>query len=1039
MLERDLQARNNITVSTLWDLAASTGMSSPGCLLKLEAGNDIIINSDSLGDESFFNHGGITAGSGWSVTLEAGRDFSSADKIQVGVGNIIFNGLTTLEAQDGAINLLAGNDITVNGGHIRTMGGGSITAHALAGNIDAGSDAQGYVFTSGGSVAQSYNLSHGVGGISTGAGGDLSLTAGGNITTVLPIAGTSKGSVRFVYDGNFRSQVASGNTDFATAGSGAYGSGNVSVVAGGNITGHFQVANGIGDIAAGVQMDADGNPMVDGSGNYVLGSTGSAGTGTGKAALSLGLIKGGWNVQAGQDIFLQEVSNPNGIFNTSGTFSHTFDYAPDAFVNLSAYQVSIGEGPSSLPRSDKSLSVPMIFAPILNVNAGQGGITLRGGADPFNQLILYPSPLGSLTMNTTDGGSLGTSLSSALYTLVVSDSGRNRFQKKGDFGINDHAATPVHLGSETPLSLNISGDMNLIGLAAPEAAQITVGGNMNNCSFQGMNLSPLDNTTIAVTGDILNRSAFTSVDLNGVPDAAAPDLFYLARALNNDLGIPATTLSSSFFYDPVTKIFTYQNIPNQSLAKILALLQNLPVQEFINGVPQWNDPGPNTDPKMTTVSVLNAETAAALLTQFNLQGPIPSDIFGYNIGGGGKFIMSARNIDLGTTPGLQSKGAGLYRVGNSFPLANIFNKGADIFVNTVEDLNMYSTAIASLNGGNIDINVGGDVNVGSSTFSVTALGARGIFSTSQGNVTVIADGNINVNGSRIAAYDGGDVTVKSLNGNIDAGSGGSGFVILTAYYVNPITHQVFISSPTIPGSGILTTTFLARTPSYPAPPVVVGNILVEALNGNINCSVGGVIQDPLNKVNDPNATVEVLAGYELRDADGNPVTASGIAGSTRVKISEKRNIDAGNSGIIGNTVIVKCTGDLLGLLFARDNLDATALNHVNVVALAGKDASVSGDTVTGKIIGIGGINVSGGSVDASLLSNGSISGGTSGQSGMTQGTAANAASQGAALSDEAPKAVASTDETEEDKQKEKKEPTTITKTGRVTVILPKKS
>ena len=52
-------------------------------------------------------------------------------------------------------------------------------------------------------------------------------------------------------------------------------------------------------------------------------------------------------------------------------------------------------------------------------------------------------------------------------------------------------------------------------------------------------------------------------------------------------------------------------------------------------------------------------------------------------------------------------------------------------------------------------------------------------------MSVIANGDINLNGSRIATYDGGNVTVASLNGNIDAGNGGSGFVTINAYYVDP--------------------------------------------------------------------------------------------------------------------------------------------------------------------------------------------------------------------------------------------------------------
>ena len=57
----------------------------------------------------------------------------------------------------------------------------------LAGSIDTGSDAQGYHFEAGvGSLNQAYDLSGGLGGISTGNGGDVTLIAGGNVMSVLP-------------------------------------------------------------------------------------------------------------------------------------------------------------------------------------------------------------------------------------------------------------------------------------------------------------------------------------------------------------------------------------------------------------------------------------------------------------------------------------------------------------------------------------------------------------------------------------------------------------------------------------------------------------------------------------------------------------------------------------------------------------------------------------------------------------------------------------------------------------------------------------
>jgi len=77
---------------------------------------------------------------------------------------------------------------------------------------------------------------------------------------------------------------------------------------------------------------------------------------------------------------------------------------------------------------------------------------------------------------------------------------------------------------------------------------------------------------------------------------------------------------------------------------------------------------------------------------------------------------------------------------------------------------MFSTSISSVNGGNISIIAGGYVKAGPEVFSVPSTAARGIFTTVQSDISVIANGDINVNGSRIATFDGGDITVESLTG-----------------------------------------------------------------------------------------------------------------------------------------------------------------------------------------------------------------------------------------------------------------------------------
>ncbi len=1108
-----LQATHNITLAngTIWDLSGTTGQTSGQ--LTLEAGNNILFQDGSQ----------IYDANNWAVTLKAGYNFIN-NTVQSGVGSIYLGdavadgsgnltsagGSGSIQLAAGAIDLTAGQDITLGSGYVITTAGGNISAHALAGNIDAASSlAQGYYFESSvGTIkydpSLAYDLSQGLGGISTAAGGDVALVAGGNVSSFLP--------------------GPSGAVASYTAGVGAYGqlageAGNVTVVAGGNVTGQYVIANGSGNISAGVKMDANGNPLTDGAGKYLLGASGSAGTDQLNPNLALCLVSGGWNVNAAQNIILQEVRNPNGEFNVSGgaAYNHYFDYALNDYVNLNAGNlVQLGGSASALPRVD-SLHVPIIYPSSLNITAGAGGVLLDSDTF-FNQLILFPSPAGGLTISTSQGGSLfaasvskdanGTIIynpflsggAPQLYDLVVSDSGSSQYKGSSSFGLNEtHAGTPIHLNNPTPIELNIAGDMNLVLLDVPEAAQVKVGGDMNNCSFKGMNLSASDTTRINVTGNINNRSDFTSIDLSQVSGAQVPDFSLVLQAVSSSPS--PTTLATSFYYDSATHTLTYQNIKGVSLASVLKLLENLTIQVYVNGVPQWLDLD-QTIPETTVVHVLNAATAKALLAEYNSLGASPAGAIGYVIGGGGHFEISANNLDLGNTPGIQSMGIGLYKVGSSYPLANPLGaditQGADVLVNLTGNLLMYSSSIASLNGGSIYVNAGGDINVGSSVFVVNTLGARGIYATDQGNVAVYAQGNIDVNGSRIASYDlrpvgptttgpGGSVTVVSRNGNINAGSGGSGFVNVSAYEPTLSAPFAIPLFATIPGSGILETT-------YTSP----GNTLVEAPNGSINAGAGGIPQLPLThpvpsgtdlfglysifggqdyleamfhlalngqakaalnlqaKLNGNvgNSQLDVYAGYELQqlnngipvvDAYGNSVVnATSLSDGTLVKTSIGQNIDATGSGVIGaGSVTLDASGSISGNVFALNNVNINAVNNVNVSVLGLGNVSVSSTagSISGTIIGVGGVSASGSSIDANLESNGSVSGSTSGEKGMAAGTAADATATAASASDDLAKATKqsnSSDDTE-DPLKKKKGIALAQKVSRVTVLLPAKN
>ena len=111
--------------------------------------------------------------------------------------------------------------------------------------------------------------------------------------------------------------------------------------------------------------------------------------------------------------------------------------------------------------------------------------------------------------------------------------------------------------------------------------------NMENSGI----LNPATDGGLTVGGDIINRGDFTSVTLDlSQTGVQAPDMDYLSEASGNAIGstsISAATLLSSLYYNPNTGVLTYQNISGVKITDVLNLLQNLTVQVYQNGVPQY--------------------------------------------------------------------------------------------------------------------------------------------------------------------------------------------------------------------------------------------------------------------------------------------------------------------------------------------------------------------------------------------------------------------------------------------------------------------
>jgi hypothetical protein len=267
---------------------------------------------------------------------------------------------------------------------------------------------------------------------------------------------------------------------------------------------------------------------------------------------------------------------------------------------------------------------------------------------------------------------------------------------------------------------------------------------------------------------------------------------------------------------------------------------------------------------------------------------------------------------------------------------------------------------------------------------------------------------VNVDGSRIAAYDGGDISVKSLDGDVNAGTGGESYVSMNSLQLDSSGQLTSIAAK-IPGSGILATTVVGSDAS-------LGSIQINAPNGNVNASLGGIIQIAFNGNTPQDAKVQVNAG---------------------------RDINAGGSGIIGSAIKLQAGGSINGLVIGSQSVNINSAQNVNVIAFSGGDVSINaGGTVSGTVVGGSSVDVSGSSITASLIS-GSIatSGDTTGANiGIPQSnvqpavaqTADNATTATSKLDDN------SADGSEDDKKKKGNGISLAQRVSRVTVLLPTK-
>jgi hypothetical protein len=353
------------------------------------------------------------------------------------------------------------------------------------------------------------------------------------------------------------------------------------------------------------------------------------------------------------------------------------------------------------------------------------------------------------------------------------------------------------------------------------------------------------------------------------------------------------------------------------------------------------------------------------------------------------------------------------------------------------DLTMFTSAIAALGSGNVNVNsASGSLELGSADLiglPVPAL-TTGIFTAGGGDITVKAQGDINVDGSRIATFNGGNIFIESFAGSVNAGAGVDVQNTVLVFYVNASGIPAYDKEGVL-GSGIETLTLSPPSATDikdgiqlpPGAAEVPGDITVITPRGDIIANNGGILQEALNGNVSAGPVINLIAGTLPRDILGTPDYSPGYVG----------NIDVQNSGVIGGAVNATANGNINGIIISRQNSNINAAQNFNGLDLAGGIAEVfAGNGVTGTIAGIGGASVTGGDVTAEVLSqNASVNGGAA-QSTFGSSANATSTSQSAANATSADNKQQTTiADTSDDDEKKKKRLPVLQKVKRVTVLL----
>ena len=810
--------------------------------LTVRATGSVILNGSISDGFTIGNNGTAFSGQLVSSSLRfvAGADLNSANPLAVNVGST------------------AANFVLGSGAVVRT-GTGDIDVVA-AGNVDlsAAFGAAPSIYTGGidGAPQQTVRLSNSVFTFPTG-GGNIAVQAGQDVDGSSVAQAVSLWQLR---QGNPTTPAQWGVDlnkfawNFGTLGGGdlsitaARDIANVSAAAADSLyaggtsgTSSYFAGGGLA-VTAGRDVNGAQFFVADGKGNF------TAGRSFLNTLLNLGDAQ--ISVDAREDIGIQGVLNPTVLAQGSRVprqlAGNYFTYGSDSSLSLRSTAGNITLDNNNSPfvgdvNIPNGSAAELAYPASLSISALSQNIQL--GPNLLG-IVLFPSDTGQLTLfaglDIVGVSNYFVSMSDAPATDVPTA------QAPGQ-GSTELVTQPVsqggvasgrHAGDSNPILVTAGRDILNLYLDVPKPAQVAAGRDIVNLEFAGQNLAASDVTWISAGRDFVDQAGQggegAQVQLGG---PGSLDVF-AGRDINLGFSPGIITVGNSL--NP--------NLPtaNGAALTVLAGLGQAPdYSTFYSSIIQ-----PSSAYQLDLVNFVESQTgqsgltvpqADSLFTSMGSTSQLPfiNSVFFDELVASG--IEANESSLLGFNRGYAAIDA-LFpnsRTPGSATLASSHAASSAATNPYQGDLTLDFSRLYTLKGGSITLLVPGgaiDVGLASPPANVPERSASqlGIVAEGAGDVDIYSQGNVLVNASRIFTLGGGNITIWSNEGNIDAGRGAK-----TSISAPP--PQVLVSSNgtvtvdfsgAVAGSGIRTIQI--------DPDAAPGNVNLIAPVGTVNAGDAGI-------------------------------------------------------------------------------------------------------------------------------------------------------------------------------------------------------